>query len=322
MADAVLVGTRGSATGNLTTGAGTSTASGSTFVIALSYDGGATLDSVSDSKGNTYTLIDSQASASIVALYYCQNGTGGSNHTASANFTGSSFGSIYLIELTGVLTSGVLDKANKGGTSSPPISLALPSAGLFSQADEVIVAIQGSGVGSADYTSSNMTRIDQETDGGSFWTSGIFKLVIASTSAVTLNLAGGDSNSIAVAASFKASASGSSTTVTPAQAALALNGRTPATSAFTNVRIREVLVNASGQAVGSASDIGLRVWYSGICAGPPDVSLNGLTTDANGTTSWSIATGTLGVNQPIFFVAQNSVSYSHYCCGRIVPSYE
>lgn len=113
-----------------------------------------------------------------------------------------------------------------------------------------------------------------------------------------------------------------STTVTPSQAALTLNGRTPVTSAFQNVRIREVLVNGSGQAVGSATSIGLRVWYSGICAGAPDVSLNGMTTDADGTTSWSIATGTLAFNDPIFFVAQNSVSYSHYACGRLVPNYE
>lgn len=117
-------------------------------------------------------------------------------------------------------------------------------------------------------------------------------------------------------------ASGNVTALTPATAALSLAGKLPGTSAFTNVRIREVLVNGSGQLVSSATDIGLRVWYSGICAGPPDVSLNGMTTDANGTTSWSIATGTLSFNQPIFYVAQNSVSYSHYACGRLVPSYE
>jgi hypothetical protein len=112
------------------------------------------------------------------------------------------------------------------------------------------------------------------------------------------------------------------TTLAPAPATLTLNGRAPTTSAFQNVRIREVLVNGSGQAVASATDIGLRVWYSGICAGAPDVSLNGMTTDANGTTSWSIATGALAFNQAIFYVAQNSVSYSHYACGRLVPSYE
>lgn len=120
----------------------------------------------------------------------------------------------------------------------------------------------------------------------------------------------------------KVAAGGSSTTVTPSPAALSVSGKQVATSSFQSVRIREVLVNGSGQAVGGATDIGLRVWYSGICAGAPDVSLNGMTTDANGTTSWSIVTGTLAYNQAIFYVAQNSVSYSHYACGRLVPSYE
>lgn len=122
--------------------------------------------------------------------------------------------------------------------------------------------------------------------------------------------------------SYTEYAAGSSATVTPAQAALTLNGRTPTTSAFNAVRIREVLVNASGQAVGNASDITVCVWYGSRLGGAPDVSLNGMTTDANGTTSWSIATGTLGFNDPIFYVAQNSVSLSHYTCGRLVPSYE
>src|SRR5262245_4967826 len=214
--NAVLVGSRTSGTGNLTSGAGTSSASGSTFIIALSFDGSVSVNgpgaanTPNDNKGNAYTLIDAQSAASTVALYYCQNGVGGASHTATANFTGSSFGSIYLIELTGVLIASVLDKQNKTTTSSPPISLALPSSGSFTQADEVIVAIQGSGVGSANYTSSNMTRLDQETDGGSYWTSGIFRLVIAATTALSLNLAGGDGNSVAVAASFKASGGGSS----------------------------------------------------------------------------------------------------------------
>jgi hypothetical protein len=115
---------------------------------------------------------------------------------------------------------------------------------------------------------------------------------------------------------------GSSTTAQPDKATLTLSGRTPTTSSFTNVRIREVLINGSGQAVSNATDITLCVWYAGRIGGAPDVSINGQTTDPNGTTSWSIATGSLAFNQTIFYVAQNSLSYSHYAAGRIVPSYE
>lgn len=112
------------------------------------------------------------------------------------------------------------------------------------------------------------------------------------------------------------------TTITPASALVTVSGRAPTTSAFNNVRIREVLVNESGQVVGGAANITLLVWYSGRFGGAPDISLNGMTTDAAGTTSWSIATGTLAYNQPIAYVAQDSISFSNYTCARMIPSYE
>jgi hypothetical protein len=119
-----------------------------------------------------------------------------------------------------------------------------------------------------------------------------------------------------------AAAGGSSTTATPGKADLTLAGKTPTATAFNSVRIREVLVNGSGQVVGSATDITLLVWYSGRFGGAPDVSLNNLTTDSLGTTSWSIATGNLTYLQAIAYVAQNSVSLSHYAAAHMVPSYE
>jgi hypothetical protein len=110
--------------------------------------------------------------------------------------------------------------------------------------------------------------------------------------------------------------------VFPAVGAAALQGKTPGTSAFQNVRIRQVLVNESGQPVASAANITLLVWYGGVCRGAPDYSINGMTTDANGTTSWSLVTGTLGYNDKIFYVAQDSISFSNYTCARLTPNYE
>lgn len=123
---------------------------------------------------------------------------------------------------------------------------------------------------------------------------------------------------------FIKDASGASTaTATPGVGAVTMQGRTPSTSAFQNVRIREVLVNASGQAVGSLANVGLRVWYAGIPIGAPDVSLNSMTTDANGTASWSIATGSLAYQQLVFYVAYSSdTSASIWTCARLMPSYE
>lgn len=113
------------------------------------------------------------------------------------------------------------------------------------------------------------------------------------------------------------------TTVSPSPATITVNGRAATTSAFTNVRIREVLVNNSGQPVGGAANLSLLVWYGGRPIGAPDVSLNGLTTDAAGTTSWSIATGALSYNQSIFYLACGSdSSLSAWTCARMTPSYE
>lgn len=134
--------------------------------------------------------------------------------------------------------------------------------------------------------------------------------------------AGSVFDAVLAAIEIKAAAGGSSTTVTPAQATITVNGLAPTTSAFQNVRIREVLVNESGQPVGGAANITLLVWYSGRFSGSPDLSLTGMTTDAAGTTSWSIATGTLAYLQPIAYVAQDSISFSNYTCARMIPSYE
>jgi hypothetical protein len=129
--------------------------------------------------------------------------------------------------------------------------------------------------------------------------------------------------SMAIHLAIKPAGGSSSTTVTPGVGAATLNGRNPTTSAFSNVRIREVLVNASGQPVGSVSNISLLVWYAGRAVGAPDVSLNSMTTDADGTTSWSIASGTLAFNQAVFYVAMSSdTSVSAQTCARVVPSYE
>lgn len=115
---------------------------------------------------------------------------------------------------------------------------------------------------------------------------------------------------------------GTDATVTPAPASVTINGRAPSTSTFSNVRIRQVLVSESGTVAGDRTGINLAVWYSGVPTGAPDVSLAGLTTDPNGTTSWSIATGTLALNDPVFMLAYSGSPPDTYTCGRLVPNYE
>ena len=129
-----------------TTASGTSSASGSTFVVfAITADsGGFAATAVTDSKSNTYTLIDTTVLDSTLGvtggLYYCQNGVGGASHTATVhNASASTVISGILIEITGGLTSGILDVHAAGNidTASPFTST---SVGPTTQANEVVLA--------------------------------------------------------------------------------------------------------------------------------------------------------------------------------------
>jgi hypothetical protein len=207
-ADAVQIGSRFSDSGDLTSVAGNSVGgAGHCFLIGLSFDNGATLDTVGDNKGNAYTRIGTGVAApSRLELYRCENGNGGAGHTASAEFTGPSFGTIYLIEATGLLTSGQqFDQTAANQDGSSPYTVTTPTLG---QADELIITLMGSGAAAPTYASSNTTIIDKEENGGAFWTSVITKAVAASTSAFTPSFTGGDGNSILIVATFKAAAAG------------------------------------------------------------------------------------------------------------------
>ncbi len=112
-----------------------------------------------------------------------------------------------------------------------------------------------------------------------------------------------------------------SVTKTPAQAVLTVNVLAPLTNAYTFVAIQDTLISESGQAVANAANIRLLVWYSGQAIGAPDYSVNGQTSNASGSISWSVTPGSLANGQAIFYLAQDSISYSNYTCGRVVPTY-
>ncbi len=120
----------------------------------------------------------------------------------------------------------------------------------------------------------------------------------------------------------EAAAGGGATTIAPTTAALSLLGRAVSMNSFTAVAIREVFVNEAGSPVTNRTGISLLIWYAGNPVGAPDLSYSALTTDADGTASWSIAIGGLVYNQPIFYVATDGgASLSQYTCARLIPTY-
>lgn len=198
----------GGAVNTLTTPAVTTTASGSTFVIAVLWSNATSISSVADSKGNTYTQIGTtQANFgydAACAFYRCENGTGGGSHTATVNFAASTaFPSIYFVELTGVATAS-FDQTAQNNDNSSPFTVTTPT---LSQADEIVLAICGTNSGDNPITyaeSTGFTVIDSETNGTTAYVGHFVYKIVAATTAVTPSFtASSGTQSVVFAATFK-----------------------------------------------------------------------------------------------------------------------
>jgi len=171
-----------------TTGSLTTTASGSSFVIAAYWQGGSTPPTISDSKSNTYTLIGSVRQAdnngsflSHIGLWYVENGTGGSSHTFTAAKTGG-FTSVFGGEITGGRLSGLLDQHTGAAldTTSPVTSGSITT----TQAAELLIGFVGTyhTGGGPTYTANNSFTIAQQiTDATNYWTACLVSRVVTST---------------------------------------------------------------------------------------------------------------------------------------------
>lgn len=132
------------ATPHATTVGQTTQATGSAFLVFYIGGGGAgTIGTPTDNKGNTYTAGAAQvtaASAAVCRWWYVENGAGGAGHTWSVTTTTGEVGSIFVLEIKGGATSGILDQAPAGVSdlTSPYTS---NTTGTTSQANEMIVAM-------------------------------------------------------------------------------------------------------------------------------------------------------------------------------------
>lgn len=115
---------------------------------------------------------------------------------------------------------------------------------------------------------------------------------------------------------------GSSTTATPATGSVVVQGRAPIINNFTNVRYQEVLINGAGSPMSNLTGLRFSVWYSGQCAGAPDLSYSDMTTGADGTASYSLASGSLVLGQKVFgVITDGGASLSAYTCGLLTLTY-
>jgi hypothetical protein len=318
-------------TAALTTVAITTAASGSSFLVFPVYVTGnlAASTPITDSKGNTYTAIGTEITNGGIGIscrpYLCTNGTGGAGHTFTMANAGTSIASMMAVEITGGLTASLLDQYVASVVSSgPPYNQPVTTS---AQADELVLAlgISNSSAATVNYTvGGSFTKQQEQTDGATVVSMCLASRVVSATGSYdpAWNPSAGTTVT-AITLSLKAAAAGGSTaTATPGVGAVNTSGLTPSMNPFTNVRIREVLVNEAGSPVANQTGIHLVVWYSGFPSGAADLSYSNMTTDPAGTTSWSLATGTLVYNQRIFYVSHDGhPSLSVYTCAQMMPTY-
>ncbi len=155
-------------------------ASGSTFVLFVSYH---QLDSVSDNMGNKYSQVGptvpySTEAGSFVAMYACVACAGGTGHTFSMNKTFPDYGdegTVLAVEVVGASRIDVFAVAN---SRTNPISAG--SVTTTQANDVLLLEATGNSFGSPDqYTpSKGFTLLDENTNG-------------------TVSMAGGDAYQIA-----------------------------------------------------------------------------------------------------------------------------
>jgi hypothetical protein len=93
-----------------------------------------TLNSVTDSQGNTYTLVGSstQGNGASAQLAYAKNITGGSAITVTAHFSGSTSGAVVIHEVSGADASSPLVSSNGQYQNSPGTGTDAISSGALS----------------------------------------------------------------------------------------------------------------------------------------------------------------------------------------------
>lgn len=244
-----------------TTTSPTTTVSGSTFLVVVTDASSA--PTVTDSKGNTYTQVFRQGNAANnVALYYCADGVGGANHTATVTYSAAASPGVCFVELTGVATVNPLDVSTSTNDNNSPYTTTTP---LTHQDVEIVVSVIGtdSTNNPVAYAIDNGFDILEVADNGSaYWTGAIAAKVVYTEGTYTANwTAPGATKSVVGTAAFKAAAfqavgaaSGSST-VLGTGAALAV-GAGSASGSSTAVGAGGTVIQGAGAASGSSTALG------------------------------------------------------------------
>lgn len=219
-----------------TTCASFTSTTGDTIFVTVSDASGQSGVTITDNKSNTYTQVGTtQVSAlggSQLRRFACQNANGGAGHTVTATWAANSDAVVCVFDLTGVLAAS-LDKSAQADDSSSPWTV---TSATLTQADEIAIsAVSGSWSGTFS-ESSGFTIDQQEGNNSLYWTSAAGSKVVSATTALTpsWSITGGGSGSAVTIDTFKASAGGGGTSLTPGAGSIALAGFAPTVARTAN----------------------------------------------------------------------------------------
>lgn len=153
--------------------------------IAIAIAGGNAVETVSDSKGNTYTALTTQTtSGPDSVLYYCVSPTVGTGHTFT-NAATSSFSVIMVAAFSGLLTSGTFDVQN-GATSGATVTSIQTGSITPSANNELIVSGFAGNVGATSISIDSGFTIVQSSpyNAGTSYAGGLAYFVQSTASAV------------------------------------------------------------------------------------------------------------------------------------------
>ena len=275
--------------------------------------------------GNAMTLVrksilGSSSNTTLHVYRYIAPDT--SSQTCSITLPGASLWALAVCSFTDV------DQTTPLGTSvfAETNGAASITVDASSATDELVADFFLGGCASITVGASQTERLNSDFSGNlGFRKFGVSTETGAATTTMSWTITSASGRAGIIAVPIKPVAGGSSSTISntsPQTIALTVNGRAATANAFTTVTIREVMVNEAGSPVSNRTGMHLLVWYGGSPTGAPDLSYSALTTDANGTASWSLAPGGLAFNQTIFYVATDGgASLSQYTCARMTPTY-
>ena len=170
------------------------TTTGSTIWLGIAIyggPGGGAFSSITDSKGNTYSLCGTEVTDAMglganlrFRRMRSENITGGSGHNIQVNVTNNSGITVWVVEVTGAATASFDQQAQQRDTSAVG-NFTSGDTPTLAQAAELLIGfcIDDSSTSGDTFTAGNgFTKLDEETDGNSFITGcSAYKIVATTT---------------------------------------------------------------------------------------------------------------------------------------------